>query len=219
MRRMPFSIAFVVLISASAALAADAVTINRASPSVEHRKFDRNNPPSDMPQLEPQEAAVTKSVYGIGTQFSVQLEGEQKKLGKSVARVKVTSVSVDVSLKITVWLPHDASRVIADHEEGHRKLSEYFYKDAEKIARNVAQGYVGKVYEGQGTDTEAATRSAIDKAINELSQKYMGQTQSLSVKANAVFDELTQHSRNQKISVEKAMKDSIDRAMKEKETK
>jgi hypothetical protein len=133
-----------------------------------------------------------------------------------VAKVKVTNVTVDVSLKITVWLPNDATKVIADHEEGHRKLSEYFYKDAEKIARNIAQGYVGKIYEGEGSDTEAASRNAIDKAINELSQKYMGQTQSLSVKANAIFDELTQHSRNQKISVDKAMKESIDRAVKEK---
>src|SRR5678815_2540723 len=167
MWRKPVAIVFVVVFSACAAFAADAVTINRAAPSVEHRKFDRNNPPADMPQLEPQEAAVTKSVYGIGTQFSVQLEGEQKKIGRSTAKVKVTSVSVDVSLKITVWLPNDATKVIADHEEGHRKLSEYFYKDAEKIARNIAQGYVGKIYEGEGSDTEAATHSAIEKAINE----------------------------------------------------
>ena len=168
-----------------------------------------------MPPLEPQEAAVTKSVYGIGTQFSVQLESEQKKIGRTTAKVKVTSVNVDVSLKITIWLPNDVTRVISDHEEGHRKLSEYFYKDAEKIARNIAQGYVGKVYEAVGADAEAASRAAIDKAINELSQKYMGQTQSLSVKANAIFDELTQHSRNQKISVQKAMDESIERAKKE----
>src|ERR1051325_8469365 len=97
------SVYIVILFLACAAFAADAVKINRASPSVEHRKFDRNNPPSDMPPLEPQEAAVTKSVYGIATQFSVQLESEQKKIGRSTARVKVTSVDLDLSLKITVW--------------------------------------------------------------------------------------------------------------------
>src|SRR5882672_6637381 len=41
----------------------------------------------------------------------------------------------------------------------------------------------------------------------------------LSVRANEIFDEITQHSRNQRISVEKAVKESIERAKKEKEKK
>src|SRR5882672_455993 len=199
--------------------AVDAIKVNRQPPAVEHRKFDRNHPPSDMPPLEPEEAAVTKSIFGIATQFSVQVEGEQKRGNKTVAKVKVTSVTLDLSLKITVWLPNDPPKVIVDHEEGHRQISEYFYKDAEKIARNIAQKYVGQVYEAEGNDAESASRAALDKAISELSQKYMAETQNLSVRANEIFDEITQHSRNQRISVEKAVKESIERAKKEKEKK
>jgi hypothetical protein len=44
----------------------------------------------------------------------------------------------------------------------------------------------------------------------------MAQTQSLAVRANIIFDELTDHSRNQNISVERAVKQSIERAKKEK---
>jgi hypothetical protein len=198
---------------------ADGVKINRAAPAVEHRKFDRNHPPSEMPQLEPQEAAVTKSVYGIATQFTVESLPEQKRGAKTVANVKVVSVNVDLSLTVTVWLPNDATKIIVDHEEGHRQISEYFYKDAQRIARDIAQKYIGQVYQAEGADSDAASRGALDKAINDLSQKYMGETQTLSVRANELFDELTQHSRNQKISVEKAIKDSIDRAKNEKEKK
>jgi hypothetical protein len=208
-----------VLLFASGLSAAEGVKINRSAPAVEHRKFDRQHPPSDMPPLEPKEAAVTKSVFGIATQFSVQVMSEEKRGGKTVAKVKVTSVTVDLSLKITVWVPNDAPRVIIDHEEGHRQISEYFYKDAEKIARNIGQKYLGQVYEAEGSDAEAASRAALDKAINELSQKYMGETQNVSARANEVFDEITSHGRNQNISVEKAMKQSIERAKKEKEKK
>jgi hypothetical protein len=200
----------------SAVFAADAIKINRESPDIEHRKFDRDHPSSDMPPLEPEEAAVTKSVFGTATQFSVQVEGEQKRGAKTVAKVKVTSVTIDLSLKITIWLPNGPPKVIVDHEEGHRQISEYFYKDADKIARRIAQSYLGQVYDAEGTDVETATRGALDKSINELSQKYMAETQNLSVRANQIFDELTQHSRNQKISVDKAVKESIDRAKKEK---
>ena len=202
-------IALPVLLLAVTAIAADDVMVNRQAPSVEHRKFDRNSPPADMPPLEPQEAAVTKAVFGIGTEISVQTLPDQRRGGKTVSRHKVTSVSLSLSLAITIWVPDDAPKTIIDHEEGHRQISEYFYKDAQKIARDIARKYVGQVYESDQTD----------KAINELSQKYMAETQNLSVRANVIFDEITQHSRNQKISVEKAVKDSIERAKKEKEKK
>jgi len=208
-----------ILSLAAAALAADGVKIKRAPPAVEHRKFDREHPPSDMPPLEPQEAAVTKSVYGIATQFSVQLVSEDQRAGKTVAKIKVANVALDLTLKITEWVPNDAPRIIVDHEEGHRQISEYFYKDAEKIARGIAEKYVGKVYEAEGSDADAAGKAALEKGINEVSQKYMAETQSVSVRANQIFDELTQHSRNQRISVDKAVKESIERAKKEKEKK
>ena len=189
---MMWRISSVVFVCAVTVWAAEGVKINRASPSVEHRKFDRNNPPAEMPQLEPQEAAVTKSIYGIGTQFSVQVLSEDRRIGKTVSKIKVTDVALDLSLKITIWAPTDATKIIVDHEDGHRQISEYFYKDAEKIARTIAQSYVGKVYESEGRDGESAGKAALEKAINELSQKYMGETQNLSVRGNEIFDELTQ---------------------------
>jgi hypothetical protein len=219
MRFKANALTLVFLLSLAAGALAEGVKINRESPAVEHRKFDRNNPPADMPPLEPPEAAVTKAVFGVATQFAIQVVSEQNRGGKTVAKVKVTEVTLDLSLKITIWVPSDAAKVIIDHEEGHRQISEYFYEDAEKIARNLAQKYAGKVYEAQGNDAEAAGRAALDKVIEELSQKYMSETQNLAVKANVIYDKITEHSRNQKISVDKAVKQSIERAKKDKEKK
>jgi len=212
------SVLLILLALAANALGA-AVEVNKAPPAVEHRKFERNNPPSDMPPLEPQEAAVTKSVFGIASEFSVQAMPEEKRGNKTLTRVKVTGVTLNLSLKITVWLPTDAPRTIVDHEEGHRQISEYFYKDADKIARVIAQKYMGRTYEAEGGDAEGASRAALDKAINELSQIYMAQTQNIAARANEIFDEITSHGRNQNISVDKSIKLSIERAKKEKEKK
>ncbi|SRR6266550_5699614 len=184
---------------------AEGVKINRAAPEVEHKKFDRKNPPSDMPPLVPGEAAVTKSMFGISSEAATQVS-EETRAGKTVTRIKITQVTLNLSLQLTVWVPSDAPRTIVEHEEGHRQISENFYKDAEKIAREIAQKYIGQTFDGESSE----------KAMNEMSQKYMAQTQSLSVRANIIFDELTDHSRNQNISVERAVKQSIERAKKEK---
>jgi len=204
------------LLSMDVFTAADGVKVNRAAPEVEHKRFDRKNPPADMPTLEPGEAAVTRSSFLISTQTAIETVSEENRAGKTVAKIKFTEIIIDLSLKNSIWLPKDATKIIVDHEEGHRQLNDYFYKDAEKIAREIAQKYIARTYEAEGSDGSAAATAAMQKAINEMSQQYMAQVQSPAVRANQIFDELTDHSRNQRISVEKAMKDSIERAKKEK---
>jgi hypothetical protein len=190
------------------------VQINRGEPQIQRHRFDPKNPPANMPALEKNEAAVTQSIFGIESAFAVEVLGEEKRGGKTVAKVKVDGVTVNLSLKIEIWNPTDAPKTIIEHEEGHRKLSEHFYEDAEKIAERLAKTYIGKVFSAEGVDGDAASKAAIEKALNELSQKYMGQTQVISARANIIFDEITRHGRNQRITVEKAMEQSIERAKK-----
>jgi len=208
--------AFVILICSLAASAADGVQINHPAPAVEHKRFDPKHPPSDMPPLEPGEAAVTRSIFEVGTEVAIEIVPEENRNDKAVAKVTVTGVTLNLSLKITVWLPKDAPKIIIDHEEGHRQVSEYFYKDAEKIGREIAQKYVGQTTQAQGKDAAAAGKAVMERTINEISQRYMEQVQGPAVRANRIFDELTNHSRNQSISAERATKQSIERARKEK---
>ena len=215
MRKLSWG-ALLLLFLAARLVAAEGVKVNRAASEVEHKRFDRKNPPTDMPALEPGEAAVTRSVFGIASEAEIQSVSEENRAGKTVAKIKFTEIIINLSLKNTIWLPKDAAKTIVDHEEGHRQVTEYFYKDAEKIAREIAQKYIARTYEAEGSDVSAAGTAAMNKAINEMTQTYMEQTQSLSVRANQIFDELTNHSRNQNISVERAVKQSIERAKKEK---
>jgi hypothetical protein len=209
---MRYRLMVAVLLGLAAQALAEGVQINRAEPRVDRHRFNPRNPPAQMPPLEKDEAAVTKSIFGIESAFSVEVVGEEKRGGKTVAKVKVEGVTVKLSLKIEIWNPDDAPKTIVDHEEGHRKLSEHFYEDAQKVAERLAKGYVGKVYSAEGVDVDSASRAAIEKALNELSQKYMGETQVPSAKANVIFDEITRHGRNQRITVEKAMGQAIERA-------
>ena len=172
--------ASLILIAIVASARADGVKVNRPAPVVQHKTFDRKNPPKDMPPLEGEEAAVTKSIFGIESEFSILVEPAEKRGAKTINKVKIAGVNATLSLKITVWVPEDAAKVIVEHEEGHRQISEYFYKDAEKVARSIAGEYVGQTYSVEGEDIEAASKKALDKVLTEMSQKYMGQTQVIS---------------------------------------
>ena len=70
--------------------------------------------------------------------------------------VTVEDLSVRLSLSITVWLPDKASKELAEHEEAHRAIAERFYADAEKVARPMAQKWVGKKLTGEGRDHHGA---------------------------------------------------------------
>jgi hypothetical protein len=211
-----YSALLIFIIAAPATPAADAVKINRHAPAIDHRKFNRDHPPKELPALEGDEAAVTRSILGIESQFSFDVLPAERGSGPATHKIKVAAVTADLSLSITIWLPDDAAKVIIDHEEGHRQISESFYKDSEKIARSIADKYIGQTYSAEGDDAEAAIRKALDKVQNEFLQKYMAQTQVVSARANEIFDQLTDHGRNEKITVQDAIKKSIERAKKEK---
>jgi hypothetical protein len=81
-----------------------------------------------------------------------------------------------------------------DHEEGHRQICEFYYKDAEAIARKSAQAVIGKSFKGTGRDKKAATDDAMSKAIAFVSEAYMNETRVRCSAAQKIYDRLTNHS-------------------------
>jgi hypothetical protein len=117
--------------------AQDGVQVNRGEPQIQRHSFDPRNKPAEMPALEKDEAAVTKSVFGIESAFNVEVLNHEERGGKTVGRFKVAGVNANLSLKVDIWNPNDAAKVIVEHEEGHRQISEYFYKDAQTVAERL----------------------------------------------------------------------------------
>lgn len=189
--------------------ARDAVQINRKRAEVSRRTFDPKKRPSEMPPLSTNEAAVTHSAYGVGAQVQVVVLDENKSNGQFVSEMRIESVKVDTTLAITIWLPRKASKALVAHEEGHRRISEMFYEDAESIAREAARPYVGRTIRGVGRTVELAREAAMTKTIGEINGAYMARTQIPSSRVNELFDRITDHGRNERVSVE----DGIERAV------
>jgi hypothetical protein len=166
------------------------VTITKVPVHVGTQTFDPRRPPRHMPPLSPPEEAVCASDFlsdaSVGGQ-AVQTDSTHGKL--TINQIKVT-----LKLDIAVWLPINAPKTTVDHEDGHRQISEYYYRNAEAVARLIAERYMGKEIELTGRDLRKAVSSALKQAGAEITNEYNRQ---LTVeKTQARYDSITQHSRS-----------------------
>jgi hypothetical protein len=180
------------------------VNVNRRPPMVQTKSFDPKDPPAEMPPLKPGEAAVCQSKYACQVEVEVSIStapGEKP-------TCKVTGIKADLALAVTIWLPKGATMKLRAHEEGHQKISEAYYANAEKTAKTLAEKYIGKSLEIASAETDD-TRPVIQRVGHEFCQEYLGQIEVPSEKAQKRYDEITDHGRN-KVSERDAIRRAIE---------
>lgn len=212
-----FAVALPLLHLATVATAAEKIRINQRPATVQVRTFDPADPPPEMPPLKGDEAAVTASVFGIGSRFEVEILHDSQSGGTHRAEVKIDSVSATLTLTITIWVPHGVSRAVMAHEQGHRRISEQFYKDAEKLTRDVAGRYIGRKSVGEGRDSTAAAQAALNVAIKEFAQDYLRVIEVPAARVNDIFDAITDHGRNAGITEDQAIQRAMEQYRREEE--
>jgi hypothetical protein len=153
------------------------------------RYFDPKSSPSDRPPLTGSEEAVYAGDFlsdaSVGGQV-LQTDGTRAKA--TINRIKVT-----LQLNITTWLPNDPQKRTVEHEEGHRQISEYYYRHAEVVARRIAEPYLGKTIDLSGTELRKGLSAAIDKIAEEITNEYKRQMPVESTQDR--YDTITEHGR------------------------
>ena len=164
----------VLLLLTTAASAAERLPIKVGkNKSSQIKYFDPNDPPADMPSLQPPEAAVTVSAFSCSAQMRVIILEQNTVNGICHARARIETVDISLGLNITIWLPNNPSRKLRVHEDGHKKISEHYFDFGKETAERLAQPYVGKEISGQGADCTKAIDDGIKASIKELAGKYM----------------------------------------------
>ncbi|HEY3198040.1 MAG TPA: hypothetical protein VGJ57_08500, partial [Nitrospirales bacterium] len=149
---------------AAVATAAEAVKITKTPVNVQYRTFDPRRPPKEMPQLKPPEAALCAAEF-LST---AGLSGHAVQTDATHAKFTVDRAEVTLQLNVTIWLPQNPPRTIVEHEEGHRQIAEYFYENADAIAKRLAEPYLGKAIELSGRDLQESASVALKKAGTEI---------------------------------------------------
>jgi len=184
---------------------ADTINVTKAPPKIERKTFDPANLPKPAPPLHEHEIAVCEYLYRIEVDLKFTPLTVAPAPGGGVrASVRVDSAAIRLSMPITVWLPKGVDDQVKAHEDGHKAIAEFFYKDADKAAREAAKGVVGREVEADGKDKNAAMRAALGKAAEEISQKYMASVKDPCAQAQAKFDEITDHSNNRELKSDAA---------------
>lgn len=194
----------------SAAAVETPLVVTRQAPQVQRRYFDPAKPPKEMPRLKDDEAAVTYSQFGVGAGMDVEILNSTSNKGQSVATVKVVGINLALQLSVTIWLPNNPAEKLITHEEGHRRISEMYYQEAEKIATDLAKPFLGKTLRGEGKDPQAAADEAMRRAIEQINQRYMATTNDAAAKVQDRYDELTDHGRN-KLDEDEAIRQAMKR--------
>jgi hypothetical protein len=180
------------------------VTITKVPVNAETRYFDPRRPSKERPPLTPPEEAVCASDFLA----DASVGGQAALTDATHAKVTINQVKVTLQLDLTIWLPNNPQKWTVEHENGHRQISEYYYKNADVIARRIAEPYLGKVIDISGRDLRKALSAALQKVGAEITDEYNKQMPVAATQDR--YDRITEHSRKD-ISVP----DAVAQALKE----
>jgi hypothetical protein len=168
-----------------------AVTINKRPVNFARRTFDPAHPPSDMPPLTEGEYAACDSDF----LSNATVAGQSRQTDSTHAAVTVTHIKMDLQLNITIWLPNEVNQHVAEHEEGHRQIAEYYYQAADKLAERIATIYVGRQVDIAGAELQGESNKFLQQTAAAITADYSRELN--PAPTQLLYDSITDHSRNE----------------------
>lgn len=165
------------------------VTVTRLEPNVSRQTFDPKRPSPKMPKLNPPESGICDFDFGITPSLGYSVSNVQ---GNTV-EIIVDEWTITTNLDVRIWTAKGSPAKLLAHENGHSAICEYYYQNADFIAREVAEPLLGRTFRGQGANRKAAEADATQKAITALANEYMNRTRVRASAANRRYDRLTAH--------------------------
>jgi hypothetical protein len=181
------------------------ITIKVEPPTVARVEFDRRRPPADMPSTGVDGSGVCNNLFVLDSGVAASIE----ELSPTSVRAYPEDFDVITRLDVTIYTAKGSPPKLLAHEEGHRMIGEYYYRNAEAAAREAIQTVVGRAFEGSGVNREAAEQAALAKVHAELDAAYTARMQARSSAANARYDSLTAHGLSTTITEEEAIAKAI----------
>jgi hypothetical protein len=172
------------------------VTIHPTEIVVEHHEFDPKDPPAEMPKLKPNEGSITQTYFWADPKIKAALVEKKANASGCELSMSIQGVDMTVRLQVHVWVPKGAVPKVVKHEEGHVQIAQRYYADAETIAREIAQSFIGKTVTATGADENTASRAALRQAADAISQMYLARTDVIAKKAQDEYDRITAHGTN-----------------------
>jgi len=169
------------------------VTVSKKPPVVEQKTFDPAHPPTDMPPLKDDEAALTEARFDCAMNLTYVVTERKPAAERCTTVLQVRGVTITLQLKIVIWLPDKVPAKLTAHEEGHRQIDERVYEDAERVARDLAARLDGQSLSGEGVDCAAAEAAVTRAAADQFCKVYLKQIAGEAGRVGDAYDQITAH--------------------------
>jgi hypothetical protein len=174
-----------------AANQAPSLTIDKQPVTFAMHLFDPSAPPAEMAPLAAWEEAECDSNFVS----NANVKGRTEIVDGTRGVVTVSEVKMTLQLTINIWVPQGATEHVIEHEQGHRQIAERYYQTADKVAEQIAAGYLGKQVSANGADLNAEVNNLLQQMGAEITAEY---SQRLNPDlAQNRYDDITDHSRNE----------------------
>jgi hypothetical protein len=164
-----------------------------------------------MPKLDPGEAALCQMNFNCEVRVKYEVLEQDRSGAGATAAARVRRIHMTLTLHNKIYIPRGGSAKIRAHEEGHRIINERAFEDAERVARAAAMDVLTQTWRGTGADATAAAKAATDVAVKRLCDEYLAGTADKATRIGQIYDELTSHGRNTKLTEADAIRQATAR--------
>ncbi|HMD54776.1 MAG TPA: hypothetical protein VKJ65_09530, partial [Phycisphaerae bacterium] len=169
---------------------AGAVVVNSSDPTVTYTYY---LPDQKLALLDSNNVASCHHSYQCHADFDVRVE--QDAVGQAV-HFYIYKVRISLGMSCHIIMANTPFDNIRLHEEGRRKIYEYFYSLGPQVANRIGESMIGKEFTSRESDFENAKARALGEADALVQSLYLSRLDTVARAADHYYEELTDNNLN-----------------------
>jgi len=179
------------------------VSVNSSDPAVSYAFY----PPGQKPDEVGEYTAVTEPRFTCHADFTFH---SQPDAPEKPVRLVVDTVTISLGLSCHLIEPEHPFDFVSRHEEGHRRINEYFYRFGPRVADDIGKSMIGCEFASSATNLDAAIAQVLPQAQFMVEGEYVSHIEGPCRAANRYYDQL-QDAEGVHLDVDPAVQKAIAR--------
>ena len=182
---------------------AGAVVVNSSEPTITYTYYTPDQKPTVLKD------AVTRCHHEYKCHADFDVRVMQSTAGQPL-HFSIDKAAISLGLSCHFTMPENPYDFVRSHEEGHRKILDYFYHLGPQVANHLGESMIGKEFTSTESGFEKAKASALHEAAAQVETQYVSRVNAVAMQASYYYDDLTGHGLNN-VDRGQAAQEAIDK--------